>query len=145
MELQVQHQQLEQMKKELSGQFFAVRNKVKQLEEKRQEKTMTLREAIYSLKDKPTGIPVRYNQDDLDKQLEKATFSNRGGAEHLHYRLQDGTERSVLFQNVFMDRAQRSALFDVFSAAASAASKQLQRDDEARQQQMKKKRREMER
>lgn len=147
-QLQAQQRQLEQTKKELSGQFFAVRNKVKQLEtgqEKIQDRPMTLREAIYSLKDKATGIPKNYAWIDLDKQLEKATFSNRGGMEQLHYRLQDGTEGRVIFQNVFMDGAQRSAMFDVFSAAASAASKQLQRDDRTRQQQMKKKRREMER
>ncbi|MEB8615822.1 MobQ family relaxase [Bacillus cereus] len=149
-ELQAKHKQLEQTKKELSGQFFAVRNKVKQLEtgqEKMADRpgNMTLRQAIYSLKDKVVGVPMRYVEADLDKQLEKAKFSNRGGVEELHYRLQDGTERSVLFQNVFMNGAQRSAMFDIFSAAASAASKQLQHDDRARQQQMKKKRREMER
>ncbi|MDR7319648.1 MobQ family relaxase [Brevibacillus nitrificans] len=148
-ELQAKHKQLEQTKKELSGQFFAVRNKVKQLEmgqEKMADRpgNMTLRQAIYSLKDKVVGIPMRYVEADLDKQLEKAKFSNRGGVEELHYRLQDGTERSVLFQNGF-NGAQRSAMLDIFSAAASAASKQLQHDDRARQQQMKKKRREMER
>jgi hypothetical protein len=149
-QLQERQKQLEQTKKELSGQFFAVRNKVKQLETG-QEKTsaksanMTLRQAIYALKDKATGIPTRYVEADLDKQLQAARFTNHGGVEQLHYRLQDGTERSVLFQNVYMSSAQRNAVFNMIGAAVNAMGRQLQRDDMARQRQMKKKRREMER
>ncbi len=55
-QLQEWQKQLEKTKKELSGQFFAMRNKVKQLEAG-QEKipakpaNMTLRQTIYALKD----------------------------------------------------------------------------------------------
>lgn len=160
-QLQGQQQQLEQTKKELSGQFFAVRNKLKQLETG-QEKTkitqeksnvtndnkregMTLRQAILKLKDHATGIPTGYDERDLDKPLDKVKFSNRGGVEQLHYRLQDGTERSVLFQNVYMSNEQRSAVFDMIGAAANAMGRELTRHDPAAQRQMKKKRREMER
>ena len=149
-QLQEWQKQLEQTKKELSGQFFAVRNKVKQLEagqEKNLAKpaNMTLRQAIYALKDKAAGIPIRYVEADLDKQLQAAKFINRGGVEQLHYRLQDGSERSVLFQNVYMSSTQRNAVFDMIGAAVNAMGHQLQRDDMARQRQMKKKRRDMER
>lgn len=160
-DLQAQQKQLEQTKKELSGQFFAVRNKLKQLETG-QEKTkttqeksdvtndnkregMTLRQAILKLKDHAAGIPTGYDERDLDKPLDKVKFSNRGGVEQLYYRLQDGTERSVLFQNVYMSNEQRSAVFDVIGAAANAVGRELQRQDPAAQRQMKKKRREMER
>ncbi|QQE76754.1 MobA/MobL family protein (plasmid) [Brevibacillus composti] len=149
-ELQAQQKQLEQTKRELSGQFFAVRNKVEQLkagQEKIETKTVTatLRQVILHLKDKATGVPVRYVEDDLDKQVEKARFTNRGGVEQLHYRLQDGTERNVLFQNLHMTSQQRDSIFDMIGAAIKGVERAQQRDEADRQRQMKKKRRGMER
>lgn len=151
-ELQAQQKQLEQTKKELSGQFYAVRNKVKQLEAEQEKSNdtardgaLTLRQALSQLKDKTKGVPLHYLDTDLDKPLEKARFSNRDGVEKLHYRLQDGTERSVLFENVYMSATQRNAVFDMIGAATNAISRELKRNDPAAQRQMKKKRRDMER
>lgn len=149
-ELQDQQKQFEQMRRELSGQFFAVRNKVEQLkteQEKVETRTnaATLRQVIVHLKDKATGVPVHYAEGDLDKWVEKARFTNRGGVEKLDYRLQDGTERSVLFQNLHMTSQQRDSIFDVIGAALKGIERAQQRDELDRQRQMKKKRRGMER
>lgn len=176
-ELRAKRDQLEKKQKELLGQYQAVRNKVKSLEQQpagqekrepqrdrsgqqqpqqRERQAVTLRQALQALKYSAKGVPVKgvpmnLPQEDLDKALQKAGFSNRGGVEQLFYQLEGSEEkRVILFEQVPVSRDQRDRLFDqvvgVAGAILSSVDREKQRENFISQQQLKKKkRRDMER
>ncbi|MFN7137960.1 MAG: MobQ family relaxase [Limisphaerales bacterium] len=174
-ELRHKRDELEKQQKELAGQFHAVRNKGKSLQqqlagqEKKEpqrdrsdqqqrepQQRVTLRQVIQSLKYSAKGVPVKgvpvnLPQADLDKPVQKVQFSNRGGVERLDYQLEGSdTKQTILFEQMHIGRDQRDLLFDqvigVAGAILSSVDREKQREDFIRQQQMKKKkRRDMER
>lgn len=145
-QLQTQLQELEHKKKELSGQFYAIRNKIKELQQSKEtgqekrEQPMTLRQAILACKDKVKGTPTDYPRDDLDKLLQNASLVPGERGERLVYQLEGQSSKQViLFDHLYISSAQRNHIFDVIGSVLSGVNREMQRQDFASQQKVKKK------